>query len=75
MDFRKITDDLFARVTADDFAREAKVSGQTVRQARLQESANAHRSPPPGWEKVAARLAERQAAHFAKLAARLKASE
>lgn len=75
MDFKKITDELFVRLTSDDLAKEAKVSGQTIRKARLEEGTSASRSPPPGWKQAAIRLAEKQVAHFTRLAARLRASE
>jgi len=45
----------------------------TVRQARLDESAKAHRSPPDGWERAVAQLAELKVEHFRALAAKLKA--
>jgi hypothetical protein len=69
MDFKAATDSLFIRVTAEDMAKEAGISLQGVRQARI--SGSGRRSPPPGWEKAAARLAQKQAAHFTKLAERL----
>jgi hypothetical protein len=75
MDFKKITDELFARLTSDDLAKEAKVSAQTIRKARLEEGTTASRSPPPGWAAAAMRLAEKQAKHFQKLADKLRASE
>jgi hypothetical protein len=75
MNFKKITDELFVRLTSDDLAKEAKVSGQTIRKARLEEGTTASRSPPPGWQQAALRLAEKQIAHFQKLAAKLRASE
>lgn len=74
MDFKKITDELFVRVTSDDLAKEAKVTGQTIRKARLDQVTTASRSPPPGWEKAVLRLAEKQLAHFARLVAKLKSS-
>ena len=70
-DFRAITEALFTRVGVDDLAAEAGCSPQTVKQARLEEGKLGRRSPPPGWEAAAKRLAERQAAHFRKLAATL----
>ncbi len=74
MDFKKITDDLFARVGHADLAAEIGVSVPTVRQARLSLNAQAHRAPPEGWEKGALKLAEKQARHFERLAARIRAS-
>ncbi|HVZ27737.1 MAG TPA: hypothetical protein VG798_03695 [Rhizomicrobium sp.] len=75
MDFKKITDELFARVTSDDLAKETKMSGQTIRKARLEQGTSASRSPPPGWEKAVVRLAERQISHFQKLIAKIRANE
>ena len=70
-DFRAITEALFARVGVDDLAAEAGCSPQTVKQARLEVGKLGRRSPPPGWEAAAKRLAERQAAHFRKLVEKL----
>lgn len=72
MDFKKTTDLLFANISHDDFARAAHTSVATLRQARLDKTAKAHRSPPPDWEKVALRLAEAQARHFERLAENLR---
>jgi hypothetical protein len=68
MIFKEITDDLFAEITHDDFAKALGVSVATIRQARLDDKSKAHRAPPPGWEKAALRLAEKQAKHFQRLA-------
>ena len=43
----------------------------TVRQARLDESAKAHRKPPEGWEATVARLAKKRAERLYKLAEQL----
>ncbi len=64
MDFKAATDTLFSRVTHDDLAAELGVSVPTIRQARLGDAAQAHRSPPEGWEKAVKRLAERQMRHL-----------
>jgi hypothetical protein len=71
MDFKAATDALFHRVTHDDLAEELGVSVPSIRQARLEDEAHAHRSPPEGWEKGVKRLAERQVRHFQQLLARL----
>jgi hypothetical protein len=70
-DFRAVTEALFARVGVEDLAAEIGCSGQTVKQARMAGESSGRRSPPPGWEGAARKLAERQAAHFKKLAASL----
>ena len=74
MDFKKSTDDLFAKVSHNDFAKALGVSVASVRQARLPEGAAAHRNPPADWQSVAIKLAEKKAEHFRRLAARLGAS-
>ena len=70
-DFRAITEALFERVKAEDLAAEIGCSTQTVKQARIRGDSAGRRSPPPDWETAARRLAERQAAHFRRLADRL----
>lgn len=72
MNFKKVTDALFARVTHDDLAERLGVSVALIRQARLSEDAKAYRTPPEGWERAALQLAEEQAARYAKLAKQLK---
>ncbi len=71
-EFRKLTDQLIEKVTLADLAKEVPCSPATIDQARLSEGAKAKRSPPPGWEKAALKLAERQIAHFTRLAAKLR---
>ena len=73
MDFRKATDELCASITHDKFAKELKSSVAAIRQARLGSTAKAHRNPPEGWERVAARLAKKRARELLQLAARLEA--
>lgn len=75
MDFVKTTDALFVQVTSDDLAKELGLAGQTIRKARVAKGSTASRNPPSGWEKAARKLAEAQAAHFTKLASRLRAAE
>lgn len=75
MDFIKATDALFAQVTSEDLAREMGLAAQTIRKARVAKSSVASRNPPAGWEKAARRLAEAQAAHFTRLAQKLRATE
>ena len=68
MDFRKATDALFGRVDHETLAKRLGVSIASIRQARLKDDAAAHRSPPEGWEKAVADLAEKRAEHYRKLA-------
>ena len=72
MDFKKATDELTAPVSHQELAAALKVSIPTVRQARLIPSAKAYRSPPEGWERAVARLAEAKAERLKRLAARLR---
>jgi hypothetical protein len=72
MDFKKATDELFARVTHDDLAHALGVSVALIRQGRLSPDALAHREPPPNWEKAVMKLAERRADHLARLVTALK---
>jgi hypothetical protein len=75
MDFRKATDDLFARVTHQDLAKALGVSVASVRQARLHSQANAHRSPPEDWRNATIRLAEERVWHYRRLIERLREQE
>ena len=73
MNFRKVTDDILAGVSHDELAKALNCSVATVRQARLDESAKAHRNPPEGWEKAVLKLAEQKLEHFKRLVAKLRA--
>jgi hypothetical protein len=57
MDFKTATDRLFRTVTHAELAAALGCSVATIRQARLSPDANAHRSPPAGWEDAVRRLA------------------
>jgi hypothetical protein len=72
MDFKKATDTLFDRVDHADLAKALGVSIPLVRQARLDCTAAAHRSPPEGWEKAVHKLAKDRAERLSLLAERLK---
>lgn len=74
-DFRKATDDLFLGVSHEDLAKALGCSVASIRQARLDEGAKAYRKPPEGWEKGVQKLAEKQGAHFARLAGKVRPSE
>jgi hypothetical protein len=71
IDFRAATEALFDRVRVEDLAGELQCSPQSIKQARMAEDSDGRRSPPPGWEAAAARLAKRKADHFKRLADRL----
>jgi len=72
MDFKKATDELLAGISHEELAEALGVSVATVRQARLTESAKAHRSPPEGWERVVHRMAKERARRLERLAARFQ---
>lgn len=72
MDFRKATDNLCEGVSHAELARALGVSVASVRQARLDAEAKAHRAPPVGWEAAVIQLAEEQALHYKRLATRLR---
>ena len=71
-DFRKATDELFAVISHQELAEALGCSVATVRQARLDPAAKAHRKPPEGWETVVAKLAEGRSAALGRLATKLK---
>ena len=71
MDFKKATDELLANLSHDELASALGVSVPTVRQARLDGAAKAHRNPPEGWEAKVAKLAKQRAERLARLAERL----
>jgi hypothetical protein len=72
MDFKKATDILFDHVDHARLAQELGVSIATIRQARLDAEAKAHRSPPNEWEDAVIRIAEERADHYQKLVERLR---
>jgi orotate phosphoribosyltransferase-like protein len=71
MDFKKATDELMAGMTRGQIADALGVSEATVRQARLDDAAKAHRNPPEGWEVKVAKLARERASRLTRLAERL----
>jgi DNA-binding transcriptional MerR regulator len=71
MNFREATDNLFSRISHQDLARALGVSIASIRQARLNQRAGAHRAPPPNWKDAIARIAEKRIAHYRKLIAQL----
>jgi hypothetical protein len=60
MDFKKATDILTRRITADEIAEAAGVSISSIARARLDPSSSAYRSPPENWRPVLARLAHQR---------------
>lgn len=74
MDFKKATEELMAGMTRGEIADALGVSEASVRQARLEDSAKAHRNPPGGWEAKLAREARKRAERLSRLAERLQAA-
>ncbi len=66
MNFREAMDLL--GMTAVEVAAELEASPASVRQARLDPDASGYRTPPPGWEKVFARLARERCPDLKRLA-------
>lgn len=73
MNFTEATNILCDGVGHTELAEELGVSVATVRQARLNPQAKAHRQPPQGWEQAVARLADKRARQLSRLAERLLA--
>lgn len=71
-DFRKATDELLAGISHDRLAEALGVSVATVRQARLDPAAKAHRNAPEGWPGVVAEMAEKEAARLQRLSKALQ---
>lgn len=60
MDFKSATDRLCQGVSHDDLASALGVSVATIRQARLEPSAKAHRNPPADWARGIKEIAASQ---------------
>lgn len=75
MNFKTATDQLFDRVSHAELARALGVSVASIRQARLAETAKAHREPPEGWQDAAIRLAEKRVWHYRQLIERLREND
>ena len=73
MQFKEATDSLCSKVSHEDVARALGVSVQTVRQARLSDSLEAHRTPPENWQHGLVRLAEERVWHYRKLIEQIRA--
>lgn len=71
IDFIAATDTLFEKTGPEDLAGELGCSAQAIRQARMDAEKPGHRTPPPGWEAAAAKLARRKADQFKRLAEKL----
>ena len=67
MDFKRASDALFDRVSHESLAAQMGVSVAAIRQARLDVSAKAHRTPPKDWERAIIELAENRIRHYHEL--------
>jgi hypothetical protein len=67
MNFKEATDGLFDRISHEDLAEALGVSVASIRQARLPETAKAHRQPPKAWQDKVIRLAESHIMRYRKL--------
>lgn len=67
MHFKEATDRLFDYVNQSALAKGLGVSLASIRQARLSETAQAHRTPPKEWRNVVLRLAEERVWHYRRL--------
>lgn len=71
MDFKSATDLLFRTVTHGELAERLGCSVASIRQARLDPSAAAHRAPPPNWQEAVRELARERGAELAGLASKV----
>jgi hypothetical protein len=67
MNFKAATDSLCEKLDHDDVAAALGVSVQAIRQARMDEGANAHRPPPKDWHSAVIRMAEDRVWHYRRL--------
>lgn len=73
VDFVAATETLFEKTGPEDLAGELGCSAQAIRQARMDADKPGHRSPPPGWQAAAAKLAKKRADQLRRLAEKLAA--
>ncbi len=72
MNFKEATDELLDRISHEELAEALGVSVASVRQARLDPQAKAHRSAPPDWETAVLVLTTKRIGELSKLAKLLK---
>jgi len=72
MNFREATDALFERVDHAELAEVLGVSIASIRQARLDPTARAHRAPPAKWEDAVVQLAEQRMRRYRELIDRVR---
>jgi hypothetical protein len=67
MKFKEAPDSLFDRIDHSELAETLGISVASIRQARLDQTAKAHRAAPDGWEAAVIRLAEGRVLHYRRL--------
>ncbi len=75
MNFKNATDKLFSVVSHAELAEALGVSVASIRQARLDPTAKAHREPPNGWQGAVIQLAEKRLLHYRKLLDKMRHTE
>ena len=75
MNFKEATDLLFRGATHSDLAAALGASIASIRQARLDPEAKAHRAPPPDWEKAVIKLAAERIREYRRLISALEANQ
>lgn len=71
MNFKEATDELFANIDHAALAEALGVSVASIRQARLDPQAKAHRTAPDGWEQAVIRLSKRRVSQYQRLIQKL----
>jgi|SRR5215213_4580200 len=74
MNFKEATDLLFNGVSHQELAKTLGVSVASIRQARLDPEAKAHRTAPPEWEKAVIDLASDRIQRYRKLISAIQAN-
>jgi hypothetical protein len=72
MNFKQATDQLFVNISASTLGNMMGIEAQTVRKMRLNLSSKHYRKPPEGWNRTAAKLAQREAKKLMGLAEKLR---
>jgi hypothetical protein len=75
MNFKEATDVLFEGLSHEDLAGILGNSIASIRQARLDPEAKAHRTPPPGWERAVIELATKQMRAYRALISALESKQ
>ena len=71
MDFKTATDKLTKHVGLRELAEELGVTSNLLFRARMKPNGDSYRTPPPGWEQAAAKLARQRAKELEQLAKEL----